>query len=119
MPLNDLIDKYAEGGKARVRQNPLQWLNQKFYENVSKPAVGTAVGRNIGDGKGRVAAGIAGAVLGAAAGNAAAMKHNTTTSYQTLVRMDDGSLQTLSHSGVPKWREGQEVQLNNGAISPR
>ena len=82
-------------------------------------AVGGTVGRQLGDGKGRVAATIAGAVMGAAAGNAAAKKHNTTTSYQTTVRMDDGSVQTLSHDGAPKWRSGQEVQLNNGVLSPR
>ena len=82
-------------------------------------AVGGTVGRQLGDGKGRVAATIAGAVLGAAAGNAAAKKHNTTTSYQTTVRMDDGSVQTLNHDGAPKWRSGQEVQLNNGVLSPR
>ena len=82
-------------------------------------AVGGTVGRQLGDGKGRVAATIAGAVIGAAAGNAAAKKHNTTTSYQTVVRMDDGSLQTLNHDGAPKWRSGQEVQLNNGVLSPR
>ena len=82
-------------------------------------AVGGTVGRQLGDGKGRVAATIAGAVIGAAAGNAAAKKHNTTTSYQTTVRMDDGSVQTLNHDGAPKWRNGQEVQLNNGVLSPR
>ena len=82
-------------------------------------AVGGTVGRQLGDGTGRVAATIAGAVIGAAAGNAAAKKYNTTTSYQTVVRMDDGSLQTLNHEGAPKWRSGQEVQLNNGVLSPR
>jgi outer membrane lipoprotein SlyB len=82
-------------------------------------AVGGAIGRNIGDGKGRVAAGIAGAVIGGVAGNRASKAHNSTTSYQTVVRMDDGSTQTLNQSGAPKWRTGQEVQLNNGTLSPR
>ena len=82
-------------------------------------AVGGAIGRNIGDGKGRVAAGIAGAIIGGAAGHSASKAHNSTTSYQTVVRMDDGSIQTLNHSGAPKWRSGQEVQLNNGGLSPR
>lgn len=82
-------------------------------------AVGGAIGRNIGDGKGRVAAGIAGAIIGGVAGNNASKAHNATTSYQTVVRMDDGSTQTLNQSGAPKWRAGQEVQLNNGVLSPR
>lgn len=82
-------------------------------------AVGGTIGRQLGDGKGRVAATIAGAVIGAAAGNSAAKKHNTTTSYQTTVRMEDGSVRTLSHDGAPKWREGQAVQMNNGSLSPR
>lgn len=82
-------------------------------------AVGGTIGRQLGDGKGRVAATIAGAVIGAAAGNAATKKHNATTSYQTTVRMDDGSVRTLNHDGAPKWRAGQEVQMNNGALSPR
>lgn len=82
-------------------------------------AVGGTIGRQLGDGKGRVAATIAGAVLGAAAGNQAAKKSNASTTYQTTLRMDDGSVQTLNHSGAPKWRTGQEIQLNNGTLSPR
>ena len=82
-------------------------------------AVGGTIGRQLGDGKGRVAATIAGAVLGAAAGNQAAKSSNASTTYQTTVRMDDGSVQTLNHSGAPKWRTGQEVQLANGSLSPR
>ena len=82
-------------------------------------AVGGTIGRQLGDGKGRVAATIAGAVLGAAAGNQAAKSSNASTTYQTTVRMDDGSVQTLNHSGAPKWRAGQEVQLTNGSLSPR
>jgi len=82
-------------------------------------AVGGTIGRQLGDGKGRVAATIAGAVLGAAAGNQAAKKSHASTSYQTTLRMDDGSVQTLNHSDAPKWRTGQEVQLNNGTLSPR
>jgi outer membrane lipoprotein SlyB len=81
--------------------------------------VGGAIGRQFGNGNGRTAATIAGAMLGAAAGSQASKKSNTTTSYQTTLRMDDGSVQTLNHSGAPKWRTGQEIQLNNGTLSPR
>jgi hypothetical protein len=42
----DDLESFADGG--RVRQNPLSWLNQKFYENVSKPAVGTAIDMTLG-----------------------------------------------------------------------
>jgi hypothetical protein len=44
--MDDEPEGFAEGG--RVRSNPLSWLNQAFYENVSKPAVGAAVDMTVG-----------------------------------------------------------------------
>ena len=109
---------------------------------VQKPGVvGTIVSekeveeKGDGTGMGAAAGGVAGAVLGHQIGNnrvgtilgglgGAVLGHQVekrvraTKHWETLVRLDDGSTQTISTESQPAYREGERVRVNEGVLQP-
>ncbi|RJF99100.1 glycine zipper 2TM domain-containing protein [Noviherbaspirillum saxi] len=89
---------------------------------VAGAVVGGVLGNQVGSGSGRTAATVAGVAGGALAGRA--MENNSRTagtaqSYRVAVRMDNGSIQTLSQDVQPGVQVGERVRLENGVIVER
>ena len=86
---------------------------------VGGGVVGGLLGNQIGHGTGRTVATIAGAAGGAYAGNEIekhAKKHSV---YRVTLRMDDGSLRTVSQREQPPYAVGDRVRVSNGRITER
>lgn len=83
--------------------------------------VGGVLGNQVGSGRGRTAATIAGAAGGALAGNS--MERNarggSSQVYRVAIRMDNGSMQTVTQESAPAVQVGDRVRLDNGAIVER
>ena len=80
---------------------------------------GAIIGNQIGHGSGRTIATIAGAAGGAYAGNAIEKNMKKHTVYRVTLRMDDGSLRTLSQREAPGYSVGDRVRVANGRITER
>jgi len=80
--------------------------------------LGGVLGHQVGGGNGKTLATIAGVVGGGLAGNAVEKNKNTSTSYEVIVRMEDGSRQRFIMN-VQRWRSGDLVRVDNGNLSPR
>jgi len=79
---------------------------------------GGLLGNQIGGGSGRTVATVAGVAGGALTGNQMEKNmHSGQSSYRIAVRMDNGSVQTLSQSVQPSnLQVGDRVRLANGGI---
>jgi outer membrane lipoprotein SlyB len=87
---------------------------------VAGAVVGGVLGNQVGSGRGRTAATVAGAAGGAAVGHQ--VQKNTRGAsqvYRVAVRMDNGSMQTLSQEAMPGVQVGERVRLDNGVIVER
>ena len=81
-------------------------------------AVGGAVlGRQFGNGRGKDLLSVLGAVGGGYAGHQIEKNVRTVKSYEVQVRMEDGSLRTVSSASQPNWRAGDRVKVDGGSIS--
>jgi len=78
--------------------------------------LGGVLGHQVGGGNGKTLATIAGAVGGGLAGNAVEKNKNTTTGYEIIVRMEDGSRQRFIIK-EQRWRSGDHVRVDNGNLS--
>lgn len=78
--------------------------------------VGAILGNQVGQGNGRTAAQIAGAVGGAYAGRALEAKSKGSSHYEVLVRLQNGSTQTLSFANTPEFQVGDKVRINDGVL---
>jgi len=84
---------------------------------VGGAVVGGLVGSQIGGGSGKSVATVLGAVGGGVAGNEVEKRARATTVYQVKVRMDDGSLRTLTQSTAPT--VGQKVTVEGSTLRAR
>lgn len=78
--------------------------------------VGAILGNQVGQGSGRTAAQIAGALGGAYAGRALEGKSRASSHYELLVRLQNGTAQTLTFATVPEFRVGDKVRINDGVL---
>ena len=78
--------------------------------------LGGLLGNQVGSGHGRQIATVAGAVGGAVAGNQIEGNMKTTTTWDIVVRMDNGSKRTLHQSSQPSWRSGDAVRVVKGQL---
>ena len=83
---------------------------------VGGAVVGGVLGHQVGGGRGKDAATVIGAVGGVLAGNEIEKRMKTTKSYDTTVRMDDGSTRVVHDATAPAWRTGDHVKLVDGVI---
>jgi outer membrane lipoprotein SlyB len=84
---------------------------------VGGAVVGGLVGSRVGGGSGKSLATVLGAVGGGVAGNEIEKRSRATTVYQVHVRMDDGSLRTLTQSTAPT--VGQSVTVEGTTLRER
>lgn len=84
---------------------------------VGGAVVGGLVGSQIGGGSGKNVATVLGAVGGGVAGNEVEKRARATTNYQVKVRMDDGSLRTLTQATAPT--VGQKVTVEGSTLRAR
>lgn len=84
---------------------------------VGGAVVGGLVGSQIGGGSGKNVATVLGAVGGGVAGNEVEKRARATTSFQVKVRMDDGSLRTLTQATAPA--VGQKVTVEGSTLRLR
>ncbi len=78
--------------------------------------VGAILGNQVGQGSGRTAAQIAGAVGGAYAGHALEGKSRASSHYEVLVRLQNGSVQTIRFAAAPEFLVGDKVRINDGVL---
>lgn len=83
---------------------------------VAGAVLGGVLGNQVGGGNGRKLATIAGAVGGGFAGNEVE-RRTRTTSYEIRVRMEDGSVRSISDSGQSGWTSGDRVRVVNGSLT--
>lgn len=86
---------------------------------VAGGLLGGVLGHQVGNGTGRDLATIAGAVGGAVLGNKVEKNQRQTTSYQTVVRFEDGGTQSFITDQQLPWRAGDRVKVVNGQIVGR
>ena len=83
---------------------------------VGGAVVGGVLGNQVGGGRGKDVATVIGAVGGVVAGNEIEKRMKTTKSYETTVRLNDGSTRVVRDATAPAWRTGDHVKLVDGVI---
>jgi outer membrane lipoprotein SlyB len=78
--------------------------------------VGGLLGNQVGGGHGKQAMTVVGAIGGAFAGNQIEKQARATISYETRVRMDNGSSRTIGQATQPVWRDGDHVKVVDGVV---
>ena len=84
---------------------------------VGGAVVGGLLGSQVGGGNGKNVATVLGAVGGGVAGNEVEKRARATTMYQVRVRMDDGSVRTITQSSAPA--VGQKVTVEGSTLRSR
>lgn len=79
---------------------------------------GAILGKQMGKGTGNTIMTIIGAAGGAYAGNEIEKRVRSTKRWEVSVRLDDGSVRSVSYDAAPAWRAGERVRYVNGAIIP-
>lgn len=78
--------------------------------------LGGVLGNQVGGGKGNKIATVLGAAGGAYAGHQFEKNRNQTTRYEISVRMQDGSLRSVTQDSLPAWRIGDRVRIDNNML---
>jgi outer membrane lipoprotein SlyB len=78
--------------------------------------VGGLLGNQVGGGHGKQAMTVVGAIGGALAGNQIEKQVKATRSYETTVRMDNGSSRTTAQATQPEWHDGDQVKIVDGVV---
>jgi outer membrane lipoprotein SlyB len=86
---------------------------------VAGAVLGGILGNQVGSGNGRTLATVAGAAGGGYAGNEVEKRTRATTTYQVLVRMEDGRTRSFSFAQQPGWNIGDRVRVVNGHLTSR
>jgi outer membrane lipoprotein SlyB len=78
--------------------------------------LGGLLGNQVGGGSGNKIATVLGAAGGAYAGHQVEKSRKETKRYEISVRMEDGTLRSVTQDSVPAWRIGDRVKLDNGRL---
>ena len=73
--------------------------------------VGGVLGHQVGSGRGNTAATIVGAGAGAYAGNEVEKNKNATTTYQVIVKLDDGQTRYFNYSQPTGYQIGDKIKI--------
>jgi outer membrane lipoprotein SlyB len=84
---------------------------------IAGGVLGGVLGNQVGGGTGKKIATVAGAAGGAYAGHQVEKTMKSTTSYEVVVNMDDGSTRTFSYDTQPAFQAGSKVRVVNGALT--
>ena len=95
-------------------------VEQKGENPIAGPVIGgiagAVLGHQIGHGTGRTIATAVGAGAGILGGKVIEQKVRATRHWETTVRLDDGSLQTIKSEAQPAWHAGERVRVVEGRI---
>ena len=84
---------------------------------VAGGVLGGVLGHQVGGGTGKKIATVAGAAGGAYAGHQVEKGMKSTTRYDVVVNMDDGTTRTFSYDTQPGFQTGGKVRVLNGVLS--
>lgn len=84
---------------------------------VAGGVVGGLLGHQVGGGSGQKIATVAGAAGGAYAGHQIEKTMKSTTRYDVIVNMDDGSVRSFGYDSPPGFQAGAKVKVVNGALT--
>jgi outer membrane lipoprotein SlyB len=84
---------------------------------VAGGVVGGVIGHQIGSGRGNTAATIVGAGAGAYAGHQVEKNQKSSTSYQVVVKMEDGKSRTFNFSKETSYRVGDKIKVVDGKLT--
>ena len=87
-----------------------------YLGTIGGGVVGAILGNQVGAGNGRTAAQIAGALGGAYAGRALEGKSHDSNYFEVVVRLQNGTTQTMSFATEPGFRVGDKVRINDGVL---
>ncbi len=73
--------------------------------------VGGVLGHQVGSGRGKDVATVAGAAGGAYAGHQIEKNKNSTTSYQVVVKLEDGATRYFTYSNPTSYKVGDKVKI--------
>lgn len=80
---------------------------------------GGVLGHQIGGGRGRDVATVAGAAGGAFAGHQVEKSSKSTTTYQVVVKLEDGKTRTFSYSNPTSYKVGDRVKIVDKRLTRR
>lgn len=83
---------------------------------VGGAVVGGLLGNQVGGGRGKDAMTVVGALGGALAGNQIERLAKSTTRYEIVVRMENGSSRAIQSAEQPSWQNGDRVKVIDGDI---
>ena len=83
---------------------------------IAGGVLGGLLGHQVGQGRGNTAATIVGAAGGAYAGHQVEKNVKKGTRYDINVRMDDGTLRSVSYDVEPGFKTGDKVKLVDGKL---
>ncbi|WP_372521967.1 glycine zipper 2TM domain-containing protein [Sulfuricaulis sp.] len=83
---------------------------------VAGGVLGAVVGSEIGAGRGKTLAEVAGAAGGAYAGNEVEKNMKKSAHFRITVRMNNGSVRTITQKTDPGFRTGDSVKIENGTL---
>lgn len=79
--------------------------------------LGGVLGHQIGSGRGNTAATVVGAGAGAYAGHQVEKNQKTTTSYQVVVKLEDGRSRTFNFSKQTSYRVGDKIRIVDNKLT--
>lgn len=78
--------------------------------------LGGVLGHQIGSGRGNTAATVVGAGAGAYAGHQVEKNQKSTTTYQVIVKMEDGKSRTFNFPKETSYRAGDRIKVVDGKL---
>jgi outer membrane lipoprotein SlyB len=84
---------------------------------VAGGVLGGVIGHQVGSGRGNTAATVVGAGAGAYAGHQVEKNQKSTTSYQVVVKMEDGKARTFNFSKETSYRAGDKIKVVDGKLT--
>ena len=75
--------------------------------------VGGVLGHQVGSGRGNTVATVAGAAGGAYVGNEVEKNKKSTTTYQVVVKMEEGNTRTFTYAGPTSYKVGDKVKVQD------
>jgi outer membrane lipoprotein SlyB len=85
---------------------------------VAGGVAGAVLGKQLGKGSGKTVMTVLGAAGGAYAGHQVEKQVRAAKHWEIAVRMDDGSLRTLSTEAEHSWQTGDRVRIVEGRLQP-
>lgn len=79
---------------------------------------GAVLGNQVGRGDGRTIATVLGAAAGALGGKEVEKRARATKHWEIVVRLDNGTSETLKSDTTPYWHGGERVRLLDGRLQP-